>query len=122
VLAAGSSTAAGHIFSLTGGRGVTCEEYFSYHWRWAGKTGKPRSYSTATVTRLAQLASVIRRALGQKSEAGPEALALLSKPGTFSIEKARRTLGYEPKISLEEGMRRTEAWLYQTGRLPVSRK
>jgi nucleoside-diphosphate-sugar epimerase len=122
VLAAGSSTAAGHIFSLTGGRGVTCEEYFSYHWRWAGKTGKPRSYSTATVTRLAQLASVIRRALGQKSEAGPEALALLSKPGTFSIEKARRTLGYQPKISLEEGMRRTEAWLYQTGRLPVSRK
>jgi len=121
VLAAGSSIAAGHVFSLTGGRGVTCEEYFSYHWRWAGKTGKPRSYSTATVTRLARLAAAVRRTLGQKSEAGPEALALLSKPGTFSIEKARRMLGYEPKVSLEEGMRRTETWLRQTGRLPVPR-
>jgi nucleoside-diphosphate-sugar epimerase len=122
VLAAGSSAAAGHIFSLTGGRGVTCEEYFAYHWRWAGKTGKPRSFSTATVTRLATLAGVVRRALGHKSEAGPEALALLTKPGTFSIEKARRMLGYVPKVSLEEGMRRTEAWLRETGRLPVSRK
>lgn len=122
VLAAGSSAAAGHIFSLTGGRGVTCEEYFSYHWRWAGKSGKPRSYSTETVTRLATIAGMVRRALGQKSEAGPEALALLTKPGTFSIEKARRMLGYEPKVSLEDGMRRTEAWLRETGRLPVSRK
>jgi nucleoside-diphosphate-sugar epimerase len=120
VLAAGSSAAAGHIFSLTGGRGVTCEEYFSYHWRWAGKPGKPRSYSTDIVTRLATVAGFVRRTLGQKSEAGPEALALLTKPGTFSIEKARRMLGYEPKVSLDEGMQRTEAWLRQTGRLPVS--
>lgn len=120
VLAAGSSAAAGHIFSLTGGRGVTCEEYFSYHWRWAGKSGKPRSYSTEIVTRLATLAGFVGRTLGQKSEAGPEALALLTKPGTFSIEKARRLLGYEPKVSLEEGMRRTEAWLRETGRLPVT--
>jgi nucleoside-diphosphate-sugar epimerase len=120
VLAAGSSVAAGHIFSLTGGRGVTCEEYFSYHWRWAGKSGRPRSYSTEIVRRLATVAGFVRRAIGQKSEAGPEALALLTKPGTFSIEKARRMLGYEPKVSLDEGMQRTEAWLRQTGRLPVS--
>lgn len=125
VLGAGLDVAAGQIFSLTGGHGVTCEEYFSYHWRWAGKDGKsakPPSYSTATVTRLATLAGIVRKLLGQKSEAGPEALALLSKPGTFSIEKARRMLGYEPRVSLDEGMRRTEAWLRETGRLPVSRK
>jgi nucleoside-diphosphate-sugar epimerase len=119
VLAAGSTVAAGHIFTLTGGRGVTCAEYFAYHWRWAGKPGSPRSYSTGTVTRLATLAATVRRVLGQKSEAGPESLALLTKPGTFSIEKARRMLGYEPKVPLEEGMRRTEAWLRETGRLPV---
>jgi nucleoside-diphosphate-sugar epimerase len=33
----------------------------------------------------------------------------------FSIEKARRELGYEPDVSLGEGMRRVKAWLYQTG-------
>lgn len=122
VLAAGSSNAAGQIFSITGGCGVTCEDYFAHHWRWAGRPGKPRSYSTATVTRLAKIAAVVQRALGRQSEAGPEALALLTKPGTFSIAKARRMLGYEPKVSLEEGMRRTEAWLRATGRLPVPQK
>ena len=122
VLAAGSSSAAGQIFSLTGGAGVTCADYFAYHWRWAGKPGRPRAYSTETVTLLAGIAGRLRRALGQKSEAGPEALALLTKPGTFSIDKARRLLGYEPKVSLDEGMRRTEAWLRETGRLPASHK
>jgi len=118
VLAAGSTVAAGQIFTLTGGVGVSCADYFAYHWRWAGKSGRPRAYSTETVARLARVAGLVRKALGQKSEAGPEALALLTKPGTFSIEKARRMLGYEPKVGLDEGMRRTEAWLRETGRLP----
>lgn len=116
--AAGSTAAAGHIFTLTGGHGVPCDEFFAYHWRWAGRSGKPRAYSTATVTRLARLAAFVQRMRGVPGEFGPQALALLTKPGTFSIEKAKRVLGYEPKIDLAEGMRRTEAWLRQTGRLP----
>ena len=33
----------------------------------------------------------------------------------FSIEKARRELGYEPKVGFEEGMHRVEVWLRQIG-------
>ena len=33
----------------------------------------------------------------------------------FSIEKARRELGYEPNVDFDEGMRRVDAWLHQTG-------
>ena len=33
----------------------------------------------------------------------------------FSIDKARRELGYEPKVGFDEGMRRVEAWLRQIG-------
>ena len=33
----------------------------------------------------------------------------------FSINKARRELGYEPKVGFEEGMRRVEVWLRQIG-------
>ena len=33
------------------------------------------------------------------------------------IEKARRVLGYEPRIDLDEGFRRTEAWLREEGML-----
>ncbi|MCC6766852.1 MAG: NAD(P)-dependent oxidoreductase [Deltaproteobacteria bacterium] len=118
VLAGGTSAAAGHIFSITGGVAVTCEEYFAHLCRWVKKSGRPRAYSTATVARLARIAGVLRRLTGQKSEAGPEALALLTKPATVSIAKARRVLGYEPKIDLAEGMRRTEAWLREKNLLP----
>jgi nucleoside-diphosphate-sugar epimerase len=41
----------------------------------------------------------------------------LTRCGAYSIEKARRVLGYEPKVSLEEGMRRTEEWLRAEGAL-----
>jgi nucleoside-diphosphate-sugar epimerase len=33
----------------------------------------------------------------------------------FPIDKARRELGYKPKVGFDEGMRRVEAWLHQTG-------
>lgn len=36
----------------------------------------------------------------------------------FSIEKARRVLGFEPKVGLEEGMRRTVDWYRAKGLLP----
>jgi nucleoside-diphosphate-sugar epimerase len=29
----------------------------------------------------------------------------------FSIEKARKVLGYEPRVQFAEGMRRVEQWL-----------
>ena len=41
----------------------------------------------------------------------------LARTGTYSIEKARRVLGYEPEVGLEEGMARTEAWLREHGLL-----
>ncbi len=36
----------------------------------------------------------------------------------FSIEKARRVLGYEPRVALEEGMGRTVEWYRSSGLLP----
>ena len=39
----------------------------------------------------------------------------LARPGTYSIAKARRMLGYDPAIELDEGMARTEAWLRAEG-------
>lgn len=33
----------------------------------------------------------------------------------FSIDKARRDLGYDPKVTIREGIRRTAGWLRETG-------
>ncbi|HEX5574286.1 MAG TPA: NAD-dependent epimerase/dehydratase family protein [Gemmatimonadales bacterium] len=40
-----------------------------------------------------------------------------TKSRAFSIEKARRVLGYDPKISLEVGLQRTLDWCLRTGQI-----
>ena len=40
-----------------------------------------------------------------------ERVRKLSRPLTFSCEKAKRVLGYEPVEMLEEGIRREVEWL-----------
>ena len=35
----------------------------------------------------------------------------------FSVEKARKELGYQPKVGLEEGLRRTAQWYRDEGYL-----
>jgi nucleoside-diphosphate-sugar epimerase len=42
-------------------------------------------------------------------------MLMLSKTHAPSMEKARRVLGYAPRIDLDEGMRRTEVWLGEQG-------
>lgn len=42
-------------------------------------------------------------------------VALYASRAVFSIEKARRVLGYDPKIDFEEGMARTAAWVRWAG-------
>ena len=38
-----------------------------------------------------------------------------TKNRSFSIEKARRVLGYEPRVDVDEGIARTAAWYRQAG-------
>lgn len=80
--------------------------------------------------RLASMRSLLRRwlrhAAGTEEDiaeilaaAGEAAAAYLARSGTYSIEKARAVLGYEPAIDLAEGMRRTVDWLRREGLLPA---
>jgi nucleoside-diphosphate-sugar epimerase len=49
---------------------------------------------------------------GKKTEINPLTMIMLSRPSAdYSHAKASRLLGYQPKINLEEGMRRCESWL-----------
>jgi nucleoside-diphosphate-sugar epimerase len=115
VLAAGLEQGAGQIFNLAYGSGVTCAEFFGHHWRWLGKTGSPPSLPKGLAIGLAEAAGRLARLTGRSTEMGRGAIGLMSRPGTYSIEKARRLLGFEPKVDLAEGMRRSEAWARSTG-------
>jgi nucleoside-diphosphate-sugar epimerase len=57
-------------------------------------------------------APVAADAVGPEPLSQPEAFMVSAFDGvTFSIERARRVLGYAPGIAFDEGMRRTAAWL-----------
>ena len=115
MLAAGRDEGIGQIFHISCGRTVTCREFFSNHWRWAGRSGAPRVVSTATAVALTGAIERLNRLLGRVDETGPDAMYMLARRGGYSIAKARRLLGYEPKVTLAEGLRRSEEWLRQTG-------
>jgi nucleoside-diphosphate-sugar epimerase len=115
LLAAGLPAGAGQIFNLLGAAPVPAAEFFAYHMRWAGRSGPPRSFSTATAVRMARVVGALSKLVGRPSEVSSQTMLMLSKSHPLCGEKARLLLGYEPRIDLAEGMRRTEAWLREEG-------
>jgi hypothetical protein len=49
-------------------------------------------------------------------------IQLMTQTTAVSIDKARRLLGYAPRLDIREGMRRCEYWLRQDGYLPPTRR
>lgn len=49
-------------------------------------------------------------------------VSFFTKARAFSVEKAKRTIGFQPQTSLAEGLRLTAAWYRETGRLAPSTK
>ncbi len=115
VLAAGLPAGAGQIFNLLGVEPVPAAEFFSYHQRWAGRSGPPRSFSSETAIAIAAVVSTLTKLVRRPMEVSPQTMRMLSKAHPMSGEKARKLLGYQPRVDLAEGMRRTEAWLREQG-------
>jgi nucleoside-diphosphate-sugar epimerase len=55
---------------------------------------------------------------GRPPKVTREAIRFLTCQARFNIEKARHELGYQPRFSLEDGMKLTEQWLREVGYLP----
>lgn len=112
-LTVSQDAARGQIFTLTDGVGVTCWEYFSRLADLVG--GKLYSLPAPLARSLALSVGTATRALGRDSELGHASIGMLLRRGTYSIEKARTMLGYEPAVDLDEGMRRVAVWLDEQG-------
>jgi nucleoside-diphosphate-sugar epimerase len=109
-LAARRPEAAGEVFTIGPAHGVPTKEFFGHYFRMLGRRG-PLCLPTPRAVAAARAAGAAERARGNRTELNATSVRYLARRGGYSIEKARRLLGYEPEIDLDEGMRRTEAWL-----------
>ena len=110
MLAAEKDEGIGQIFILGGENATTCEKFFGHYYRMLGK-GSPRMMSTSAAIVIAVVGRALFTLLGRQTEMGRGAMEMLSKKNTVSNAKAHRLLGWQQEVDLEEGMRRTEAWL-----------
>ena len=114
MLAAASPDAVGEIFTIADGYAIDMADFFGHYARMLGK-GPVRTLPTRVARSIAAAGGRIEKTLGRDTEMSAASIDYLTKRGAYSIEKARRVLGYEPKVTLEEGMRRCEEWLKAEG-------
>ena len=110
VRAAETAAAPGRIFTLTGAEHPAIGDFFAHYSRMLGRPA-PRAVPYRVARGVAAAIDAVARARGARNEVTPAAVDYMMRRGTYSIERARKELGYEPAVGVEEGMRRTEAWL-----------
>jgi len=115
LLAGRKSEALGEVFTLAGAKYTTVRDLVNLI---ADVLGKPRPkwrvpfypvYATSVVCEK------ICRYLRIRPPIYPRRVEFFHKDRAFEIEKARRKLGYDPKIDLREGIARTAAWYNEHG-------
>jgi 2-alkyl-3-oxoalkanoate reductase len=96
--------AAGMAFTCWDGTPVTARDFFAHHARWTGR--KIRTAPLPLVAAAATLGSLTGRA-----EVHAASLQFISRKAVYPNARAREVLGWEPKVTVDEGMRRVEEWL-----------
>jgi nucleoside-diphosphate-sugar epimerase len=119
VLAASSEAAEpGQAYVAWPGQVVSGADFMAYYARMLGKPGVPRL--PATVHRAAVwLEERMARVAGRPPTVTAAAMRYLDREHAYSVSRARELLGWEPRVDLDEGMRRTEAWFREQGFLPA---
>ncbi|MCS6804720.1 MAG: NAD-dependent epimerase/dehydratase family protein [Acidobacteriota bacterium] len=97
-LAARHTAAVGEVFVVSDGTKVTWKEFLGYYARMVGRDSLPSMSRAEALSKL-----------------DPVQVEYWTQTGWFDITKARRMLGYEPRVSLAEGMKQTEQWLRRSG-------
>lgn len=114
--AAAHPAGVGEVFHVTGGSGVTAREFFGHYARMLGI--KLRAMP-GVAARAIGPAMAGARLLGFEPPFSTKTLEYISHPGTYSIEKIRRIVGWSPRVGLDEGMAVTERWLIEQGMIPA---
>jgi len=113
LLAARSADAAGQIFTLSDGIGVPYREFFAPYAELIGR--RLIMLPTPVAVAMAAVVQRVARLAPGDNEINPASARYLLRKGTYSNRKARSVLGWEPRVDLEEGLRRTVDWLAEQG-------
>jgi dihydroflavonol-4-reductase len=110
LLAAGSAAAVGQTYILAGPRYTDLNELVSATARVLG-VGVPRGrIPLGPVMVAARITESVCRPFGIDPPLYPRRVAFFTRNRGFSSEKARRELGYAPRVDLEEGLGRLATW------------
>jgi nucleoside-diphosphate-sugar epimerase len=110
ILAATREEAVGEVFTIGGAEYTTLNVLAD---KVAAAIGCQRRKLRVPLTPVLWVAVVcdkVFRAVGLSPPIYPRRVEFFMLDRAFSVDKARRLLGYEPKISLDEGLRRTSEW------------
>lgn len=98
------------------GNAVTCAEFFGYYARMLGRSSIPSVPRPLAMLGAAgqELAARVR---GRPPAFTRNAITFVSRKAPLSNRRAQELLGWQPRVSLDEGMRRTEDWFRAEGLL-----
>lgn len=116
-LAAAQDAAVGEVFTIAGARYTTLNELFELIALAVGVAPPRLRVPYAPVYGASWVCDRLCRAIGVDPPLYPRRVEFFSKDRAFSIDKARRVLGYEPAVSLEEGLSDTFRWYRREGLL-----
>ena len=110
LLASRHPAAEGEVFTIGGARYTTLREMVNAIADALGVPHPSRSIPYWPVGLAARLAPLLCRPFRIPPPIYPRRVEFFRKSRAFSIAKASSLLGYTPKVSLEEGLRRTGDW------------
>lgn len=103
----------GEIFNITDGKETSWKDYFIHLAAMEGLPA-PMSLPKEEMKLFLRVRHQGQKLFRKKADILPESVDFMSRPYPYSITKATSLLNYQPKIDLEEGMKRTHQWLQKT--------
>lgn len=115
LLCARHPAAVGETFLIAGAQATTLQELVARVAQALGVAAPRHRLPLWPFQLAAPACQAICRALGVEPPLYPRRLEFFSDNRAFTIDKARRLLGYQPQIPLDEGLRRTAQWYRAQG-------
>jgi len=111
IRASSTPEAASELFCVTDGRDYTVQEIVETICQTLGTSKKQRHLPLFVAQSFGMVGDSVRKLLRAKFPIDSDKVRKLSRPLTFSCEKAKQLLGYMPVETLAEGIFKEVAWL-----------